>query len=125
MNELINEIQNNIDIYENSLARNKKHYEYPFSQNCDHYYKLIILQKTLDTWKSCFEVVIRYKKNRIKPIEPFLSEHIKENMEYEIKRYPGILTEKTKYQIIDYMKRLEWKIEELEDKFNSSQQRAK
>lgn len=116
MNELINEIKNNITIHELSLIRQKKHFEYPFTQNCDHYYSLIILQNTLDIWKRCLEVVHKYNKNRMEPVEPFLSEVLKEKIEFETNHRPGVLTEKTKDQVIDYMKKLEWQIEDLEDK---------
>lgn len=115
MNELINEIKDNITLYEHTLSRRKKHYEYPFTRSCDHYYSLIILQNTLDVWERCLEVVEKYKKHRMQPVEPFLSDVFKDKMEFEIKRFPGILTENTRFQITDYMKKLEWKVEELED----------
>lgn len=61
----------------------------------------------------------------MEPIEPFMSDKFKEKMELEIKHFPGILTDKTRYQIIDYMKILEWRIEELEDNVHSMNKKVK
>ncbi|OXM87020.1 hypothetical protein [Paenibacillus rigui] len=62
MEELIEDVERIIHVYKLSIERQKKHYDYPFTNNPDHYYKLMMLQKTLEVWTICLEKILKYKK---------------------------------------------------------------
>lgn len=63
MEELIEDVEQIINVYRLSIEREKKYYNYPFKNNPDHYYKLMMLQKTLEIWIICLEKILRYRKH--------------------------------------------------------------
>ncbi|MFH5181588.1 hypothetical protein ACHHV8_02540 [Paenibacillus sp. TAB 01] len=64
MEELIEEIEQIITMYKLNLERQKKYYDYPFTNNTAHYYQLMMIQKSLEAWTSCLEKLKKYKKDR-------------------------------------------------------------
>lgn len=119
MEELLDEVKKIIHVQQLNITRRKKLYEYPFTDNCFHYYQLMTLQRSLEVWEYCRELIEKYKKNRWGPIERPRSSEFETKMSMEIKDYPGVLTQKTREAMIEYMKTLEWRIEQLEGELQS------
>lgn len=94
--------------------RHKKYYNYPLTNNPDHYYRLMMLQKTLDTWSSCFDLIMRFKKERCGPIELWKSKSFEMKIKVEESSVPGFVTRSTLRAMLTYMNRLESRIEQLE-----------
>lgn len=92
----------------------EKVYNYPFTNNPDYNYRLMMLQKNMDTWQSCLELIKRYKKERWGPLEPRRSKEFEAKAKVEGNGVPGFVTRGTLGAMLAYMKRLECRIEELE-----------
>lgn len=114
MEELIEEVERIIHVYKLNIERQKKYYDYPFTNNPDHYYKLMMLQKTLEVWTNCLEKILKYRKNRWGPIEPRRSKEFANRIKIEKSGMPGFVTQNTLDSMLEYIKRLESKIEQLE-----------
>lgn len=114
MEELIEDVERIIHIYKLNIERQKKYYDYPFTNNPDHYYRLMMLQKTLEVWITCLEKVLKYKKNRWGPIEERRSNEFENKINIEKYGVPGFVTPSTLDAMLNYMKRLESRIEQLE-----------
>jgi hypothetical protein len=113
MTELIVEIQKCIENYRIMVERRKKYHELPFTRDTDHYYSLIMLINTLETWERCLEFVLRLNKRRFYPINTFRSNEFNKIITAESKSILKI-NKNMKIEMIEYMKTLEWKIEELD-----------
>lgn len=114
MEELIEDVEQIINVYKLSIEREKKYYDYPFTNNPDHYYKLMMLQKTLEVWTICLEKILRYKKHRWGPVEPRRSKEFTSRINIERNGVPGFVTPCTLDAMLTYMKRLESRVEQLE-----------
>lgn len=108
------EVTKILKTYQASIERQKKYYDYPFTQNCDHYYKLILLQQKKDIWSECKSLIEKYKKNRMGPVMKKRSEEFEKIIKLEKRGMPGFITMETEKRMIEYMKKLEWLTEELE-----------
>lgn len=92
MEELIEDVEQIIKVYKLSIEREKKYYDYPFTNNPEHYYKLMMLQKTLEVWTTCLEKILRYKKQRWGPVEPRRSKEFTSRINIERNSVPGFVT---------------------------------
>jgi hypothetical protein len=101
---------------EATLERLKKYQDYPFTCNTDHYYSLILAQNTLDVWRRISEIVQKYKRDRMSPMVEHRSEEFEKIIKFERNQSPGLITQKTQFEMLKYMKQLEWKNDELETK---------
>lgn len=63
MNELILEVEDIIRTQKLLIERNKKYHEYPFMNDCDHFYRFVLLHKTLEVWEKCLRCWRGIKKN--------------------------------------------------------------
>jgi hypothetical protein len=113
--ELIQEVESICGTYRASIERNKKYFDYPFTSNSDHYYKLMLLHTRLDTWERVAQLLSRYNRDRLGAIEKARSDEFKKIIDIQLKGCPGFITERTRNEMIEYMKKLEWRIDELED----------
>ncbi|MCP1312253.1 hypothetical protein [Paenibacillus tyrfis] len=113
VNELIETVERNVGLYSAALERSKKYYDYPFTSNSDHYYKLILLQIKLDCWEQMLNLLRRFKNVRCEKLER-RSDFFVKSIEIEARGVPGFVTQQTLRNMIEYMKKLEWKIEELQ-----------
>lgn len=52
MEELHSWVENNIKIIKCLIERNKKYFDYPFTSNTAHYYKLMLLHKEMECLMS-------------------------------------------------------------------------
>ncbi|MNW35567.1 hypothetical protein D3C74_125650 [compost metagenome] len=114
MEELIKEVENAIYVQDLNIQRQKKYYNYPLTNSPDHYYRLMMLQKNMDTWQRCLELIKQYKKERWGPLEPRRSKEFEAKAKVESNGVPGFVTKSTLNAMLMYMKRLECRIEELE-----------
>lgn len=121
MEELIEEIEQIITIYNLNLERQKKYYDYPFTNNTAHYYQLMMIQKSLDSWTSCLEKLKKYKKDRWGPIEPRRSKEFEKRIKLEKEGIPGFITPRTIEAMLVYTKQLESRIEQVEGELLSFQ----
>ncbi|OXM87071.1 hypothetical protein [Paenibacillus rigui] len=112
MNELITLVERNIKSYQASIERNKKYFDYPFTNNSDHYYKLILLHDRLECWESFLRLLFRFKNNRVETVEK-QSDMFDKMIKVQTSGVPGFVTKPTIARMLDYMKTLEWRIEEL------------
>ncbi|MGQ5393030.1 hypothetical protein ACT8ZS_19625 [Paenibacillus sp. M.A.Huq-84] len=113
MNELIKKTIANIDSYKAAIARNKKYSEYPFTNNCDHYYHLLLLQNRLENWERFLALLEQFKNSRCVRVEK-KSELFHKIINVEKNSVPGFVTMETLNEMLEYMKKLEWKLEELD-----------
>ncbi len=111
MNELILEVEDIIRTQKLIIDRNKKYHEYPFMNDCDHFYRLVLLHKTLEVWERCLQLLERYRKKRCIPIESFKSDKFEKIFQVD-SRYSGFIPRKTQAEVIEYIKTLEWKLQE-------------
>lgn len=111
MNELIFVIEKNINSLKSDVERNKKHTDYPFTNTCDHLYRRVLLQNRLETWEQFLKLINQFKNTRSNPFEK-QSEYFENIMKSQIKGIPGFVTKRTLQEITEYMKQLEWRIEE-------------
>ncbi|MCK8487015.1 hypothetical protein M0651_07525 [Paenibacillus sp. MBLB2552] len=114
MDELIEEVEQVILQYKLNIERQKKYYDYPFTNNPDHYYKLMMLQKTFEVWTNCLEKIMKYRKERWGPIEPRRSKEFDDRIKNEKNGVPGFVTPRTLDAMLTYIKCLESRIEQLE-----------
>ena len=116
---MLNEVKRIVETYRLSIERNKKYYDYPFTQDCDHYYKLIHLQINLDVWGRCKNLIEKYRKTRMGPLMKRRSEDFEKIIEVQKKGVPGFITQGTEQDMMEYMRKLEWIIEELEGQLHT------
>jgi hypothetical protein len=83
MDELIQVVEDRISTLKTSIEYNKKYTNYPFTDDCDHYYKLMLLQNRADNWEQFRSVLFKFKNNRCKPIRKKSSE-LEQIMKVEI-----------------------------------------
>ncbi|NQX71817.1 hypothetical protein HQN90_37730 [Paenibacillus alba] len=114
MEEMLNEVTKILKTLQANMERQKKYYDYPFTQSCDHFYKLILLQQKMETWNQCKSLIEKYKKSRMGPIMKRRSEDFESMIELQKRGMPGFITKVTEAGMLEYMKSLEWIIEELE-----------
>lgn len=112
MNEFILVIEKAIESLKANVERNKIHVDYPFTNTCDHLYRVLLLQNQLETWEKFLELANRFKNNRCMQFDK-QSEKFENIMKSQIKGIPGFVTKKTLHDISEYIKQLEWRIEEL------------
>lgn len=114
MEELIEEVEQIVLTYKLNIERQKKYYDYPFTNNPDHYFILMMLQKNLEVWTKCLEKIRKYKKDRWGPIERRRSKEFENRLKLEKNGVPGFVTPRTLEDMLSYMRRLECRIEQLE-----------
>jgi uncharacterized protein (UPF0371 family) len=114
MEELIEDVERIIDVYKQNIERQKKYYDYPFTNNPDHYFRLMMLQKTLEVWLNCLGKIQKYQKTRWGPIEVRRSKEFEKRIHMEKNGVPGFVIPSTLGAMLSYMKRLESRVEQLE-----------
>lgn len=112
MNELISIIEKGIQSLKSDIQRNRNYTDLPFTNSCDHLYRGLLLQIRLESWEQFLKLTNRFKSSRN---EPFIkqSDFFEDIMKSQIKGIPGFVTKKTLKDMSEYMKQLEWRIEEL------------
>jgi hypothetical protein len=94
MDELLDLVEKNITVIKSTIERNKKYHDYPFTNNCDHYYTLILLQNRLDNWESFSKIILRFKNSRCTPVSK-KSDRFEKMITVERNGVPGYITRKT------------------------------
>jgi hypothetical protein len=112
MEELLNVVSASIKKINTNIARNKKYFDYPFTSNCDHYYKLMLLHSQSECWEQFLQLLVSFNEKRNIEFHK-KSNEFKRRLKIEKSVAPGFVTSKTLAQVIGYMRTLEWKIEEL------------
>ncbi|KRE96905.1 hypothetical protein ASG89_30720 [Paenibacillus sp. Soil766] len=112
MEELLNVVSEGIKKINTNIARNKKYFDYPFTSNCDHYYKLMLLHSQSQCWDQFLQLLVSFNEKRNVEFHK-RSNDFERMMKNEKAGIPGFVTQATLTQIIDYMRTLEWKIDEL------------
>ncbi|CAN7310873.1 hypothetical protein LJR153_001682 [Paenibacillus sp. LjRoot153] len=112
MEELLNVVSEGINKINTNIARNKKYFDYPFTTNCGHFYKLLLLHSQVECWEQFLKLLNKFKGDRdvtfTKQCEEF-----EKRITIEKSMVPGFVTQDTLNQMIEYMRTLEWKVEEL------------
>ncbi|MBW4677807.1 MAG: hypothetical protein KME52_28565 [Desmonostoc geniculatum HA4340-LM1] len=85
------------------IERDKKYHEYPFINDCDHFYRLVLLHKTLDVWERCLQLLEKYRKKRCEPIGSFKGETIERIFEVE-NSYSGFIPKKLKCKLLSTLR---------------------
>ncbi|MBB3108165.1 hypothetical protein FHS18_000193 [Paenibacillus phyllosphaerae] len=112
MDELINEVDHNIEVLELTIERNKKAPEIPHIPEETRFMNLAKLCIALEKWKAVRGLLEKYRDTRCRPIEKKSS--LFENMiSVELKGVPGFVTPRTRSSMIEYMRHLEWQIDQL------------
>ncbi|MDQ0888528.1 hypothetical protein QFZ81_003616 [Paenibacillus sp. V4I9] len=112
MEELMNVVQEKIKIMDANISRNKKYFDYPFTSNCNHYYKLILLHSQAECWEQFLKLLVKFNSERKLDFHKKCDDFEKK-LSFEKSVAPGFVTQKTLAQMIEYMRTLEWKVEEL------------
>ncbi|WP_409341518.1 hypothetical protein [Paenibacillus sp. MBLB4367] len=60
MKELIDEIDQNIQILKKALERNIKFHDYPYMNECDRQYRILMFQKELEDWTKIKRIVEKH-----------------------------------------------------------------
>ncbi|NOU96192.1 hypothetical protein GC093_23625 [Paenibacillus sp. LMG 31456] len=113
MDELIGVVENKINSLRASIEYNKKYVDYPFTNNCDHYYTILLLHNRLENWELFLKTLLSFRNSRCKPVSK-KSDFFEKIMKLENESIPGFVTMRTQAQLLEYIKQLEWKVEELE-----------
>lgn len=105
-------MEKTISLLNLNIERNKKYHDYPFTNNCDHFYRLNQFHKELECWKSFLDTVLRFRNKRccILSKDSYIFE---DRINFEKENMPGFVTLTTLRGMIEYMRKLEWKIDEL------------
>ncbi|UUZ80524.1 hypothetical protein LJK88_37560 [Paenibacillus sp. P26] len=119
MNELIDFTNSQVIALKAVIERDKKYFSYPFTNNCDHYYRLLLLHNRLESWEGFLDLLDRFKNKRCKHIER-KSGFFEKLTKLEETGVPGFVTKKTLHQMIEYMRILEWKLEEQQGIWNEN-----
>ncbi|REE81563.1 hypothetical protein A8990_11889 [Paenibacillus taihuensis] len=112
MNEMIKEVEEIIRVQQHRIKRNELSHEFPYMSEYDHFIRLAYLYKTLEIWEACHKLMLKYQKRREVPVGAINAEAIEQILKMA-HRYPGIRVE-TLERIVEYVKTLEWKLEEKE-----------
>jgi hypothetical protein len=80
---------------------------------CDHIYRLLQTQCTIEAWKKCGALLEKFYKKRECAELTVRSTEFEKRIEMEITRFPGYLTPKTRSEVIEYIRLLEWKLQQL------------
>ncbi|MDF2960317.1 MAG: hypothetical protein K0S39_2052 [Paenibacillus sp.] len=113
VDELIQLVEKNITSLKSSIEYNKKYFDYPFTNNCEHYYKLMLLHNRLENWEQFLSALLYFKNTRCKEVSK-KSAYFEKVMKIECEGVLGFITKQTQSNVLEYMKHLEWKLEELE-----------
>ncbi|MEC0270475.1 hypothetical protein [Paenibacillus anseongense] len=122
LEELIKVVDANLKSFKANIARNKKYFDYPFTNNCDHYYKLILMHKQFECWEQFSALLskfwntrcIEFTKNGDQKLDFYKRcEEFENQISFEKLVSPGFITQKTLAQMIEYMRTLGWKVDEL------------
>jgi hypothetical protein len=110
MTELINKLEKIIEVLKLDLTRRKKKYEV-FIDEADNYYVIMSLLISIKSWEDCLKLIKKYFETRD------MIENLWRSKEFETlfelnKRYnSSYISEKDRYEILEYMRVLEWRIE--------------
>ncbi|NOU62821.1 hypothetical protein GC096_02005 [Paenibacillus sp. LMG 31461] len=110
MDELITNVEKSIHTLNLNIERNKKYYDYPFTNNCDHFYRLNQMHKQLECWNHFLEMLRKFKNDRC-CILMKESSVFEKKINVERKTVPGFVTHTTLQEMIEYMRKLEWKVD--------------
>jgi hypothetical protein len=110
MTELIIKMEKIIEVLNLNLTRRKKKYE-TFIDEADNYYVIMSLIISIKSWEDCLKLIKKYFETRV------MIENLWKSKEFETlfelnKRYnSSCITEKDRFEILEYMRVLEWRIE--------------
>jgi hypothetical protein len=122
VDELILVVESKIKSLRDSIEYNKKYFDYPFTNNCDHYYKLLLLHNRLENWELFLKTLLTFKSSRCKPISK-KSSVFEKILKLENDDVPGFVTKRTQFELLEYVRQLEWKIEELQGVWHQCKRR--
>jgi len=60
--ELLNKIDTNIELVKVALARNIMFRDYPYMEDCDRQYRILMFQKELEDWVKFRNMVTKYSE---------------------------------------------------------------
>ncbi|MDQ8735681.1 hypothetical protein [Paenibacillus sp. LHD-38] len=110
MLEIIEDIETKIIGLQSQIQNRKSFERYNFSYESDNQYKIFVLTLELEKWEALMKLLVTYQKKRC---VPFIrkSNDFERTIQLQIKDYPGTIRKETCSSMIEYMKQLEWEIE--------------
>ncbi|WP_219837156.1 hypothetical protein [Paenibacillus sp. R14(2021)] len=112
MKEMLDEVEAIISIKTQNVKRYKKGLDLSYVSQYGRYFTVCMELKSLETWETCLRLIHKYKLVRSDVQYDSKSKYFQSVMTMERREYPGVITEKTRNEIIEYMKLLEWKLEQ-------------
>lgn len=110
--ELINKVEKIIEVKKLNLVRRKKRYEV-FIDEADNYYWIMSLLISIKSWEECLKLLKKYDFTRERVTEFNRSKSFEALFEANKKYNSSLITERDRFEILEYMKTLEWKIDSI------------
>ncbi|MFD0678664.1 MULTISPECIES: hypothetical protein [unclassified Paenibacillus] len=98
MDELIGVAENKIISMRASIEYNKKYVDFPFTNNRDHYYTILLLHNRLENWELFLKTLLSFRNSRCKPISK-KSDFFEEVIKLENESIPRFVTMRTQAQL--------------------------
>lgn len=110
MLEIIEDIEAKIKVLQSQIENRKSCERFNFSHESDNQYKLLVLMIELEKWEASLKLLIHYQNKRGFPVKR-KSKDFEKMIQLQIRDMPGSIRRETCSLMIEYMKQLEWKIE--------------
>lgn len=116
MLEIIDDIETKIKGLQSQITNRKSCDRFNFSYESDNQYKIFVLTLELEKWEALLKLLNQYQKKRNIPIKR-KSTDFEKMIQLQIKDVPGSIRRETCSSMIEYMKQLEWNIENRNELF--------
>ncbi|MEV5030346.1 hypothetical protein [Paenibacillus sp. LPE1-1-1.1] len=110
MFEIIEDIETKIIGLQSQITNRKSFERFNFSYESDNQYKIFVLTLELEKWEALLNLLVQYQKKRCIPITR-KSKDFEKTIQLQLKDVPGTIRRETCSSMIEYMKQLEWEIE--------------
>ncbi|OBZ13208.1 hypothetical protein [Bacillus sp. FJAT-26390] len=110
MLEMIEDIEAKMISLQSQIRNRKSCERNNFSYESDNQYKILVLTLELEKWEALMALIAQYQKKRGTPITR-KSKDFERTIQLQMKDVPGSIRRETCLAMIDYMKQLEWEIE--------------
>jgi hypothetical protein len=110
MLEMMEDIETKMTGLQSQIRNRKSCERNHFSYESDNQYKILVLTLELEKWEALMALIVQYQKKRDMPTVR-KSKDFERTIQLQMKDVPGSIRRETCLAMIEYMKQLEWEIE--------------